>query len=106
MAAKKYLQLKIIKTKGKVVMRLNGYLDGGGACQVEHELQQLREKARGCKLIFDLGGVRNFEYFGIAIMAKSIRRQRTHFQEVSLTGLHESNENVFRRFGLRKNTVF
>jgi anti-anti-sigma factor len=105
MAAKGRMQLKIKRDNGKVVMSLNGYLDGSGACQVEHALRRLKKIPKDSKLIFDLGRVRNFEYFGIAILAKSIRNQRKCFQEISLTGLPPSTENVFKRFGLENGKV-
>lgn len=98
--ASQRLNLKILETGGQVVMRLNGCLDGSGACQVEQALQQLQKEARGKKLRFDLGGVRKFEYFGIALLARGIKSQKGHFQEVVLTGLRAPTDKVFRRFGL------
>lgn len=94
------MQLKIQRDNGKVVMHLKGNLDGSGACQVEGALERLQDLPRNCKLIFDLRGVRSFEYFGVAILAKSIRRQKNRFQQVSLMGLQISVENVFRHFDL------
>jgi anti-anti-sigma factor len=100
MAVMKRSQLEIKRGNGKVVMHLKGNLDGSSACQVEHAMKRLEGTAEGCQLVFDFGGVRNFEYFGIALLAKSLRSQKRHFQEVSLTGLQTSTENVFKRFGL------
>lgn len=94
------MQLKIQRGNGKVVMHLKGNLDGSGACQVESALERLQDLPKNCKLIFDLRGVRNFESFGVAILSKSIRRQKNRFQQVSLMGLQISVENVFRNFGL------
>ena len=105
MAVKRRIRLKIQGDHGKVVVRLNGYLDGSGACQVDHALQRLQETSKGCRLSLDLGGIRNFEYFGIAILAKSIKSQRSHFEEIILTGLQASTENVFKRFGLPSTTA-
>lgn len=94
------MQLRIQRDNAKVVIHLKGTLDGSGACQVEHTLQRLQKISKGCRLVFDLGGLRSFEYFGVAILAKSIRSQKNHFQEISLTGLETSTQNVFKRFGL------
>jgi len=100
MAAKGRMQLKIKRDNGKVVMHLKGNLDGSGACQVERALERLQDLSGNCKLIFDLRGVRSFEYFGVAILAKCIKRQKNNFQQVGLIGLQLSVENVFRHFGL------
>ena len=105
MAKKKSINLKIMRSNGNVFMRIEGHLDGSGACQVERVLERLREKTRNCMLIFDLRGIRNFEYFGIAILAKIIRGQRRHFQEISLTGLQASTESGFRRFGVENDKI-
>jgi anti-anti-sigma factor len=94
------MQLKIKRDNGKVVMHLKGNLDGSGACQVERALERLQDLSGNCMLIFDLRGVRSFEYFGVAILAKCIKRQKNNFQQVSLIGLQLSVENVFRHFGL------
>jgi anti-anti-sigma factor len=100
MAVKGRMQLKIQRNNGKVVMYLNGNLDGSGACQVERALERLKDLPGNCELIFDLSGIRNFEYFGVAILAKYIRKQKDNFQKVSLIGQQISVQNVFRHFGL------
>ena len=100
MAVKRRSQLEIQRDNGKVVIYLKGNLDGSSACQVESALERLQGLPGNGKLIFDLRGVRSFEYFGVAILAKSIRRQKNNFQQVSLIGLQISVEDVFRHFGL------
>ena len=105
MAKKKSINLKIMQSKGDVFMRIEGHLDGSGACQEERALKRLHEKTRNCKLILGLRGIRNFEYFGIAILAKNIRSQRRHFQEVSVTGLQTSTESIFKRFGVENDKI-
>jgi anti-anti-sigma factor len=105
MAKKRSINLKIMQSTGNVFMRIEGHLDGSGACQVEHALKRLQEKTRNCRLIFDLSGIRNFEHFGIAILAKSIRDQKRHFQEISVTGLQASTESIFRRFGVENDRI-
>lgn len=102
MAGKERMQLKIPTDNGKLGMRLNGNLDGSGACQVEHALHRLQETSKNRNLVIDFHGIRNFEYFGIAILAKSIKTQGKYFQQINLTGLLPSTENVFKRFGLEK----
>ena len=94
------MQLKIQRDNGKVVMYLKGNLDGSGACQVERALERLQDLPGNCELIFDLRGVRTFEYFGVALLANSMKRQKHNFEQVSLIGLQISMENVFRHFGL------
>jgi anti-anti-sigma factor len=74
------MQLEIYQNNGEVLMHLRGNLDGSGACQVEHALKRLQDKANNCRLIFDLRGIRSFEYFGIAILAKRIRGQKGIFK--------------------------
>ena len=105
MAKKKSINLKIMQSRGNVIMRIEGHLDGSGACQVEHALKSLQKKTRNCKLIFDLRGIRNFEYLGIAILAKNIRAQKRHFQEINVTGLQASTESIFRRFGVENDRI-
>jgi len=75
------------------------------AWKVELSLERLQKRFRGCRLIFDLAGVRSFEYFGIAILANNIRGQKSHFQAISLIGLQPSTESVFKSFGLTCATV-
>ncbi len=94
------MQLRIQRDNEKVVIHLKGTLDGSTACQVEHVLQRLQKISKGCRLVFDLGRLRSFEYFGVAIFAKSIRSQKNYFQEISFTGLQTSTQNLFRSFGL------
>jgi len=94
------MQVSIQGDRDTVVMRLRGNLDGSSACQVEQALHRLLEKSKGRKLVFDLGGVHTYEYFGVAILAKSIRSQRSHFKEISFQGMPTSTENVFRSFGI------
>ena len=94
------MQVSIQGDRDMVVMRLRGNLDGSSACQVEQALHRVLEKSRGRKLVFDLGGVHTYEYFGIAILARSIRSQRNHFKEISFQGMPTLTENVFRRFGI------
>lgn len=95
------IQLKIHRENGKVVMRLKGNLDGSLACQVERALERIQDLPGNCRLIFDFREVRSFEYFGVALFAKSIRRQKHNFQQVNFIGLQISVDNVFRRFGLK-----
>jgi len=94
------MQVSIQGGRDTVVMRLRGNLDGSSACQVEQALHRLLEKSKGRKLVFDLGGVHTYEYFGVALLARSIRSQRNHFKEISFQGIPPSTENVFRSFGI------
>jgi anti-anti-sigma factor len=95
-----HMQVSIQADRDTVVMRLRGNLDGSSACQVEQALQRVIDKSAGRKLVFDLGGVHTFEYFGVAILARSIRSQRNRFREISFHGMPTSTEHVFRRFGV------
>jgi anti-anti-sigma regulatory factor len=81
-------------------MRLRGNLDGSSAWQGEQALHRVLATSRGRKLVFDLGGVRTYEYSGVAILARSIRSQRNHFKEISFQGMPTSTEDVLRRFGV------
>jgi anti-anti-sigma factor len=94
------MQLRIHQNNGSLVIHLRGNLDGTGACQIERALEALPGRSRDKALTIDLSGVHRFEYFGIALLAKRIRRERHHFHEISLTGLQKPTQNVFRRFGL------
>jgi anti-anti-sigma factor len=105
MAVKRRSQLEIQRENGKVVIHLKGNLDGSSVCQVDHAMKRLEKTPEGCQLVFDLGGVRNFEYFGIVLLAKSLRSQKNRFQEISLTGLRRSTESIFKRFGLENGKV-
>ncbi|HYA02029.1 MAG TPA: STAS domain-containing protein [Syntrophobacteria bacterium] len=100
MAGKGRMRVSIDGDRDTVVMRLQGNLDGSSACEVEQALDRVVDKTTGRKLVFDLGGVRTYEYFGVAILAKTIRNQRNHFQEVLLKGLSAATENVFKHFGV------
>lgn len=95
------MRLQVDKNNEKVLVTLKGNLDESGACQVEHALDGLREVSRGNKVVVDLSGVHSFEYFGIASFTKVIRGQINYFDEITLTGLHGSIENVFKRFGFK-----
>ncbi len=94
------MQVSIQGDRDTVVMRLRGNLDGSSACQVEQALHRVLEKSERRKLVFDLGGVHTYEYFGVAILARSIRSQQNHFKEISFQGMPTSTENIFRRFGV------
>jgi anti-anti-sigma factor len=100
MAGKRRMQVTIQGDQDIVVMRLQGNLDGSSACEVEQALHRVAEKSMGRKLVFDLGGIHTYEYFGVALLAKSIRNQRNHFQEILLKGLSAATENVFRHLGV------
>lgn len=94
------MQVSIQGDRDTVVMRLRGDLDGSSACQVEQVLHRVLAKSRGRRLIFDLGGVHTYEYFGVAVLARSIRSQRNHFKEIFFQGVPISTESVFRRFAV------
>jgi anti-anti-sigma factor len=94
------MQVRIQGDRDAVVVRLRGSLDGSSACQVEQALHRVLEKSRGARLIFDLGGVHTYEYFGVAMLAGSVRSQRNHFKEISFQGAPTSTESLFRRFGV------
>jgi anti-anti-sigma factor len=94
------MQVSIEGDRDTVVMRLRGNLDGSSACQVEQALQRVLEKSEGRKLVFELGGVHTFEYFGVAILARGIRSRRNHFKEICFHGMPTSTEHLFRRFGV------
>jgi anti-anti-sigma factor len=94
------MQVSIQGDRDTVIMRLRGNLDGSSACQVEQALQRVLEKSKRRKLVFDLGGVHTYEYFGVAILARGIRSQRNYFKEISFQGMPTSTEHVFRRFGV------
>lgn len=105
MGSKGPMHLKIQGDNGKVVLYLSGSLDGSSACQVEHAIERLEVTPEGRQLVFDFSRVQNFEYFGIALLAKSLRSHKRHFQEISLTGLQTSTEGIFKRFGLENGKV-
>lgn len=105
MAKKDKFNLKVKRTNDKVLIRLTGYLNGSGSCQMENTLERLRDLPKAGKLTVDLSGIRDFDYFGVVHFAKAIRRQRCRFFEISLTGLKETTENLFKRFGLENGKV-
>jgi len=105
MAVKRRSQLEIQRENGKVVIYLKGNLNGSSACQVDHALKRLEKTPEGCELVFDFGGVRNCEYFGIALLAKSLRSHKNRFQEISVIGLQTSTESIFKRFGLENGKI-
>lgn len=97
--------LTIGQENGSVSVRIVGDLDGRGACQVERALDRLSHLSKAAKLTVDLGGMREFDYFGVVTFAKAMRAQINRFREVSLTGLEGSRENLFKRFGLENAKV-
>lgn len=95
------LRLTIEQENGSVYLRLEGDLDGRGAGQVERSLDRLGNLSKAATLTVDLGGMREFDYFGVVTFATAMRAQMNRFREVSLTGLEGSPENLFKRFGLK-----
>ena len=100
------MELIIDKERSKVVIRLHGDLDGSSACEVEQALRRLGGARRGCNLVFDLRGIRRVEYYGLALLAQSIRKVRDQFAAISLTGLEDGTAGVLRGFGLEEAAVF
>jgi anti-anti-sigma factor len=105
MAQKHRFNLKVISNNGKVFLRLKGDLNGSSACQMENTLERLRHLPQTSRLTVDLSGIRGLDYFGVVHFAKAIRRQRYRFSEISLTGLKENTEGLFKRFGLENGKV-
>ena len=105
MAKKHRFNLKVISKKGKVFLRLKGDLNGSSACEIENTLERLSHVPKTLRLTVDLSGIRDLDYFGVVHFAKAIRRQRYRFSEISLTGLKESTESRFKRFGLGNGKV-
>jgi anti-anti-sigma factor len=105
MAKKHRFNLKVISNNGKVFLRLKGDLNGSGACQMEHALERLRHVPKTSRLTVDLSGIRDLDCFGVVHFAKAIRRQRYRFSKISLTGLKETTESLFKRFGLENGKV-
>jgi anti-anti-sigma regulatory factor len=99
------LNVKVKQNNGKVCMRLTGELNGSGACQMENALERLRHVAEASRLTLDFSGIREFDYFGVVQSARAIRAQRRRFFEISLTGLKETTESLFKRFGLENGTL-
>jgi anti-anti-sigma regulatory factor len=85
-----------------VLVSIQGILDGSAAAEVEQVLRRTAGRYRGKTLIVDFGRTRKFEYFGIVILSRVIRRYRHSFQEVRLSGMRTSVQNVFRRFGVER----
>jgi anti-anti-sigma factor len=93
------MQITFQKQSREVLVLLNGTLDGSTACEIEHAMQRLMETG-GTKLVFDFSGVRNVEYFGVAIFAKVVRGQRSQFSEITFAGLRPAAQKLFKRFVL------
>jgi ABC-type transporter Mla MlaB component len=72
---------------------------------MENTLQRLRDVAKASTLTVDFSGIRNLDYFGVVQSAKAIRSQRYRFLEISLSGLDATEENLFKRFGLKNGKV-
>jgi len=94
-----------MRDNDKLLLRLRGDLNGSSACQMENTLERLRDLPKAGKLTVDLGGISDFDYFAAVHFARSIRRQRYRFFEISLTSLKESAENLFNRFSLENGKV-
>jgi len=68
-------------------VRIEGALDGRGACQMERSLERLSSLSKAAKLTVDLRSMHEFDYFGVVTFAKAMRVQTNRFLEVSITGL-------------------
>lgn len=94
------MQLKIRKTKQTIVLSASGKLDGSTAWQIKHALDHLRKNSRMLKLQVDFKCVRQWERFGVAILAKHLKSLAAHFQEVTLTGVDDMLGKSFKSVGL------
>jgi anti-anti-sigma regulatory factor len=105
MAGKKRFGLRFRRNKDNLFLRLRGKLDGSGACQMENALDRLQDVPNHARLTVDLGGVREFDYFGIVHFVKVLRGRRYRFSEICLSGLESGAERLFKRFGLANGKV-
>jgi anti-anti-sigma regulatory factor len=94
------IDLAVSQDDGKVFLRIRGNLDGRTARRVEDVLQHLHGAPEDVLLSVDLSNMADFDYFGVVHLIKAIRDHRSRFQQVTVSGLKTSNENIFRRFGL------
>ena len=99
------MQLKIRETGGALVLSMIGKLDGSSVWQIKQALEDLSKTSKTHRLQVDFRGVRQWERFGVAILAKNLKGLAIHFREISLTGLSEALETVFRSAGLGANIL-
>lgn len=100
MTAKDRVELRIQRNNGKIVMYLDGYLDGGGANKVVHTLQSIHGDFQGRTVVLDLSAIKRLEYFGIATLSQFIRNHGRQFRGIKLDGLDTSAQSIFKRFGV------
>ena len=93
------MHLKIRKSSGVVSISMEGKLDGSSAWQVKEALEDLCGISRKSRLYLDFNRVRQWEHFGVAILAKSLTSIKSHFQEIRLNGIDETLINLFRSLG-------
>lgn len=99
------MQLEIRGTRQITVVCLSGKLDGSTAWQVKHTLDGLLKSAKGSRLQLDFQRVRQWERFGAAILARSLKQMGTRFREVTLIGVDAALEKAFKSLGLGTNVV-
>lgn len=93
------MRLKIRRSSGIVSISMEGKLDGSSAWQVKDALEDLCRISRKSKLYLDFNRVRQWEHFGVVILAKSLRSIKTHFHEIRLNGMDETLLSLFQGFG-------
>ena len=90
------MEINIQKQSGDVSIQLKGNLNGSTACQVEQALDFIQDSSFS-RLEIDFAQVHKLEFFGVALLANALKRQRSH---VTFTGLKPSAKKLFIRFGL------
>lgn len=99
------MQLKIRQTKEAIVLCVSGKLDGSTAWQIKRVLDHRLQGRKISKLQVDFQRVRQWESFGVATLAKHLKSMAAHFQEITLTGMDDTLEKIFRSVGLGIHTL-
>jgi anti-anti-sigma regulatory factor len=90
------MEINIQKQSGDITIQLKGNLNGSTACQVEQALDFIQDSGFS-RLEIDFAQVRKIEFFGVALLANALKRQRSH---LTFTGLKPSAQKLFIRLGL------
>lgn len=89
------------KSSEVVFLPVTNYLDGSTACAVTVALKHLiNQGAR--RILMDFSRVRNFEYFGMAILLDAITQYKKNGElRICLQGLSEECNAALQYFGFR-----
>jgi len=95
-----FFELEIKRQAKGITVCARGALTADSVLAIDEAIATLGFQAKNHKLFIDLEEVFRFEYFAVAKLARIIKKEARHFQNLKILGAEESIIGVFKTLGI------